>query len=80
MLTLLEKRAIKVPAESSKAIPVSGKDEAEARPLDLLGTGKAAGYDTAPDRAARAHATGEEEVVRPVVGARKRTIRFRWCQ
>jgi hypothetical protein len=31
----------------SKAIPVSTKDEAEARPLDLLGAGKADAYDVA---------------------------------
>ena len=46
-LTPFEERAIKVPAENSKAIPASAKDEAEARPLDLLGAGKADAYDAA---------------------------------
>jgi hypothetical protein len=31
MLTLLEERAIKVPEENSKAIPIIAEDEAEAR-------------------------------------------------
>jgi hypothetical protein len=43
MLTLIEDRAIKVPAENSKPIPGKATDEAEARPL----AGKADAYDAA---------------------------------